>query len=180
MGVEPSSVTKDTYIAVKSVGYVKELGYVFGNNSKSTLLDLIAWRLMRAVSPLLPEAFRDLTLSFAGQQTMGGAPPPYDLACYNLLEPPLRFAFARAYVEEHGHRYTEPLMAHVRKTMRHLQDEMLQMLNGSSLMDKHTFNNAMDKIRDMKWRMVDPLKSTPSQNLSLILEKGCVFIHLSI
>ncbi|CAN8019238.1 unnamed protein product, partial [Ixodes persulcatus] len=145
--VESSALGLDTYVLVDSVEYLKELHAIFGNTSKSTLLEFVAWRVLRAVAPLLPEPLLELGALLSDDGKPGaGFPPSLASTCYRVFKRTLGFAFGVAYMEDHFTKNTQSLLHKVKLTLSRLQDNIYAMANRSGIMDAGMISVVATKV----------------------------------
>ncbi|KAG0426508.1 hypothetical protein HPB47_026385 [Ixodes persulcatus] len=78
---------------------------------RSTLLEFVAWRVLRAVAPLLPEPLLELGALLSDDGKPGaGFPPSLASTCYRVFKRTLGFAFGVAYMEDHFTKNTQSLL----------------------------------------------------------------------
>ncbi|XP_075722845.1 endothelin-converting enzyme 2-like [Rhipicephalus microplus] len=155
-----SSLGEDVYVLVRSMDFLRHLVPVFGNSSRASLATLVAWRVLVAVSPMLPRPLDELSPQLHAQ----GDPI---LACYALLEPTFGATFANTLLR------SQPLVDVEKvKTMLHqIQASIIEMLQNSPAIGKEMNTVVEEKMRDMKLHIF-PRHMEGVKDMNSIFEKA--------
>ncbi|XP_049269977.1 neprilysin-1 [Rhipicephalus sanguineus] len=165
-GAKQSSLGEDVYVLVRSVDFFRHLVPVFGNSSRASLATLVAWRVLVAVSPLLPRPLDELSRLHAQGDPLH--------ACYALLEPALGATFANTLMR------SQPTVdVHKVKTLLHqIQASIVEILQNSPAISKEMNTIVAEKVRDhmrqmrdMKWHIF-PRHMEGVKDMDSIFEKA--------
>ncbi|KAL3190304.1 hypothetical protein MRX96_019835 [Rhipicephalus microplus] len=155
-----SSLGEDVYVLVRSMDFLRHLVPVFGNSSRASLATLVAWRVLVAVSPMLPRPLDELSPQLHAQ----GDPI---LACYALLEPTFGATFANTLLR------SQPLVdvEKVKTLLHQIQASIIEMLQNSPAIGKEMNTVVEEKMRDMKLHIF-PRHMEGVKDMNSIFEKA--------